>query len=84
MTRYNKERVMNPATDGDELVPDPQVCREFHISYMTLYRWSRDPDLGFAPAIKIRRRNFRSRRRLEEFKQRVARSAELVAATEAP
>jgi hypothetical protein len=59
----------------DELVPDPQVWAEFNISSMTLYRWDRDPRLQFSPAIKIRNRNFRSRRALELFKQNLMRNA---------
>jgi predicted DNA-binding transcriptional regulator AlpA len=60
----------------DTLVPDPQVWREFGISSMTGWRWTRDPTLGFPPPIKIRTRCFRSRRALEEFKRRmVARGA---------
>jgi hypothetical protein len=57
--------------DGDVpdiLVPDPLVVQEFHITLMTLSRWTKDPRLGFPPPMKINRRNFRSRRALEEFK----------------
>lgn len=60
-----------PPPTPDELVPDPQVWREFGISSMTGWRWTHDPGLSFPPAIKIRRRNFRSRRRIEEFKARM-------------
>ena len=47
----------------DELVPDPQVAREFNVSLMTLWRWDRDPrlaKLGWEPPVKIRTRNYRS------------------------
>jgi hypothetical protein len=57
--------------DPDTLVPDPEVWKEFGVTSMTLYRWTNDPDLGFPPVIKIRQRNFRSRRALETFKQRL-------------
>jgi hypothetical protein len=53
----------------DEFVPDPDVCREFNVTPMTLWRWDRDPKLGFPPPLQIRRRNFRSRRQLDQFKQ---------------
>jgi hypothetical protein len=59
----------------DELVPDPQVQREFGINKMTLHRWTKDPALDFPTKIKIRDRNFRSRRQLEAFKQRMLRQA---------
>lgn len=57
----------------DELVPDPQVWREFGISAMTGWRWTRDPDLNFPQPVKIRNRCFRSRRAIEEFKHRMMR-----------
>jgi hypothetical protein len=61
--------------EADTLVPDPQVCQEFGISLMGLWRWSRDPNLDFPPAINIRGRNYRSRRALECFKERMVRQA---------
>ena len=57
--------------DPDTLVPDPEVWKEFGVTSMTLYRWTNDPDLGFPPVIKVRQRNYRSRRALEAFKQRL-------------
>ena len=62
-------------SEHEELVPDPVVWREFGITSMTLYRWSRDPSLNFPRAMKINNRNFRSRRSLEEFKKRLLREA---------
>jgi hypothetical protein len=38
---------------------------------MAIYRWDRDPTLGFPPKITIRDRNYRSRAALEAFKERV-------------
>jgi hypothetical protein len=58
-----------PSLPKDELVPDPRVCEEFGITLMTLWRWDHDPKLKFPPAIKIRKKNYRSRRQLEQFKQ---------------
>jgi hypothetical protein len=55
-------------TNPEILVPDPKVWREFGVTEMTGSRWTRDAALGFPPAIKVRGRNFRSRRLLEEFK----------------
>jgi hypothetical protein len=52
----------------DNLVPDPVVCAEFGVTAMTLWRWTRDPVLGFPPVVNIRGRNFRSRKQLEDFK----------------
>ena len=59
----------------DQLVPDPVVWREFGVTSMTLWRWTRDPIMGFPPPIKLKRgrgtRNYRSRAALESFKQRM-------------
>jgi hypothetical protein len=60
-----------PDNVPDELVPDPQVAREFSVTLMTLWRWDRDPklaELGWEPPVKIRTRNYRRRRPLEKFK----------------
>jgi predicted DNA-binding transcriptional regulator AlpA len=62
----------------DELVPDPQVQKEFGITAMTLWRWDHDRELDFPPPVKIRKKNYRSRQLLEKFKQRVI--AEAIAA----
>jgi hypothetical protein len=67
-------------SDGtpDTFVPDRLVQKEFSITPMTLSRWDRDPTLrrhGWAQPIKIRNRNFRSRRALEAFKATMLRIA---------
>ena len=59
----------------DELVPDPQVLKEFGIVPMTLWRWDRDERLGFPPAINIKGRKYRSRKLIEEFKEKLFRKA---------
>jgi hypothetical protein len=59
----------------DTLVPDPQVWREFGVTSMTLFRWTHNAKLGFPPPIKINNRNFRSRRQIEAFKDRMLRKA---------
>jgi predicted DNA-binding transcriptional regulator AlpA len=61
--------------EPDSLVPDPQVCKEFGVSAMTLWRWDRDPDLNFPTRVSIRGRNFRSRRQIEKFKAHLLRGA---------
>lgn len=53
------------------LVPDPQVCKEFHVTSMTIWRWDRDPrmaELGWPPKVPIKGRNYRHRSKLEAFK----------------
>ena len=54
--------------ERDDLVPDGRVCKEFHVTSMTLLRWTNNPKMGFPPAIKIGGRNYRSRKALDEFK----------------
>jgi hypothetical protein len=56
----------------EQLVPDPVVAKEFHTTLMGLWRWDRDPalaKLGWKPPIKIRGRNHRVRRVVENFKR---------------
>ncbi len=65
----------NSKNEPDALVPDPQVCREFGVTAMTLWRWDRDPTLDFPTAISIRNWNFRSRKLLESFKARMLQRA---------
>ena len=58
-----------PSKDYDELVPDKQARKECGgVSRMTFYRWERDPELQFPPAVKINKRNYRWRSQLEKFK----------------
>jgi hypothetical protein len=78
MSTTTKPPLNTPESEGatpEILVPDPVVWREFGITSMTGYRWSHDPDLNFPPAVKIKERNFRSRRQLEEFKTRLMHKA---------
>jgi hypothetical protein len=67
--------VRNEQDSPDTLVPDPVVWAEFGVTEMTGHRWDQDPTLGFPPKIKIRRHNYRSRRALEEFKERMVAQA---------
>jgi predicted DNA-binding transcriptional regulator AlpA len=59
----------------DELVPDPVAAQELGISLMGMWRYTNDPALDFPVAVKIRNRNFRSRRQLEEWKARLLSAA---------
>jgi hypothetical protein len=61
--------------DVGDLVPDPQVCREFGVTAMTLWRWDEDCTLGFPPPIRIRKRKFRLRRAIDAFKRRMLQDA---------
>ena len=54
----------------DALVPDPLVQQEFGVTAM-----NHDPNLNFPPKIKIRTKNYRSRKALEQFKANLIASA---------
>ena len=72
---------MSILTDDEqpnELVPDPVTAKELNVSLMTLWRWDRDPEMiamGWPPCTQIRRRNYRGRKQLEEFKAAALRRA---------
>jgi hypothetical protein len=60
----------------DSLVPDPVVGAEFGVGPMGLNRWDSDAtmaELGWPPPIYIRKRKYRSRRKLEAFKEAMLR-----------
>jgi hypothetical protein len=62
----------------DQFVPDPKARSEFGLSAMGWWRWNQDAlliELGLPPPIVIRGKNYRSRRALEAFKQRLLRRA---------
>src|SRR5262245_52413114 len=56
---------------GRRLLPERAVCERYGISRMSLWRWERDPALGFPKAIKIRNRNYRAESELDEFDARM-------------
>jgi hypothetical protein len=65
-------------SEVDNLVPDPVVAREFHVSLMAIWRWDHDPrkrELGWPPKVQIGKRNYRHRSELEKFKAALLRRA---------
>jgi hypothetical protein len=64
-------------TTPDELVPDPQLCRELGITLMSWWRWQHDRRLAdiIPPKIQIRGRNYRDRRLAEVMKRELVRQA---------
>ncbi len=73
MSKTRPLAALTTPSEPDALVPDPVVWRELGVTPMTGWRYARDPDLGFPAAIKIRHRNFRSRRALEDWKAKMVR-----------
>ena len=69
---------INAGDQVDELIPDPQASKELNISLMTVWRWDRDPELaalGWPPPVYIRKRKYRCRKLLENFKGAAVRRA---------
>ena len=65
-------------TEIDPFVADTIVCKEFHVTSMSLYRWDHDPakhQLGWPPRIKIGNRNYRLRSQLEAYKANLLKRA---------
>jgi predicted DNA-binding transcriptional regulator AlpA len=58
------------SAEHDALIPDHSVAAELGCSVMSLWRRTRDPGDAFPPPVKIRNRNYRSRRLLEAYKMR--------------
>jgi hypothetical protein len=59
--------------NADELIPEAKVRERYGVSAMTLWRWDRTPNLGFPPAIVIRRRKYRRASELERWEQKLPR-----------
>lgn len=58
--------------DPGDLISDADCCQELGgITRVTLWAYSRDPELNFPPVIKVRKRNFRARRAFNAFKARL-------------
>jgi hypothetical protein len=69
--RTKREAAMANEDPGD-LISDNDCCRELGgVTRVTLWVYSHDPELNFPPVIKLRQRNFRSRRAFNEFKARL-------------
>lgn len=61
------------------LIPKSQVRAEFGVSSMTLWRWTRDPDLNFPQPVVIRRRKYRDADAIEAFQKAQREKGETVA-----
>ena len=57
--------------DDDELIPDPQICRNYKITSMTLWRWRRNSKIDYPHPIKIGERNYVPRAADNAFRQRM-------------
>jgi hypothetical protein len=67
--QHSKDTTQALDPETDQLIPDPQIWAELGITPCTGDRWTKDKDLGFPPIVKIRNRNYRSRRLFEAWKQ---------------
>lgn len=72
------ETALEDSSDFDSFVPERVVLEEFDITSMTAHRWDKDDELrrlGWPPPMYIRGRKYRSRKLLQEFKQRYLKQA---------
>jgi hypothetical protein len=72
--------VLLPDSTGppDSFVADPDVARELSVSLVTIWRYDHSTELremGWPLKVQIGKRNFRSRRQLENFKAAMLRRA---------
>ena len=58
-----------------EFLTGPQVAQRYQKSHVTIWRWTRDPDLGFPKPIQINRHNFWRLAELQEWEDAQARKA---------
>jgi hypothetical protein len=59
------------AVEIGALIPDPQICRDLHITPMTAWRWDRDPrmaELGWPEPIYRGRYKHRDANKYQKFK----------------
>jgi predicted site-specific integrase-resolvase len=61
--------------DKPVLIPERRVAERYGVSWMTLYRWDKRPELGFPPVVHIGHRRFRELAKLEAWDLANARRA---------
>lgn len=67
---------MENSSRARRLLPDPQVCKRYGVTPMTLWRWDQNPRLEFPDAIRINGRKYRDEAQLEVWeRQRAAAQA---------
>ena len=53
-----------------QLLPDRKVAERYGVCRRTLFRWDRNPTLGFPPPVRINNRKYRSVAELDAFDAR--------------
>ena len=71
-TQSELSRAAFKATHGRDVsdptfLTGPQVAQRYQKSHVTIWRWTRDPDLGFPKPIQINRHNFWRLAELQEW-----------------
>ena len=56
---------------GEQWITGPRLARHFNVTPMSIWRWLRDPKLGFPQPTQIRRRNFWRVADIREFEKRM-------------
>ena len=73
MSRRTKA-TSNMSASSNGLLTGPSVCGRYGVSSMTLYRWQRDPTLGFPNPIEINGRRYWYEQHLQKWeRERVVR-----------
>jgi predicted DNA-binding transcriptional regulator AlpA len=62
------------------LIPDPEVCRRYHIHTSTLWNWDHDEKLKFPKPVRIKNRKHRYEDELDAFDEARAAERETAAA----
>ena len=68
VSRVYVEDRLDGFADND-LVPDSVTRQIFGVTYMTLYRWERKPELNFPAASVVERRKYRRVGELRKFRR---------------
>jgi predicted DNA-binding transcriptional regulator AlpA len=66
---------MSDSDPANTFLPDPKVRVRYGVTDMTLWRWSKDPNLKFPQPMKINGRNYRRLAELETWERKRARAS---------
>jgi predicted site-specific integrase-resolvase len=64
-----------PTTDKPVFIAERRAAERYGVSWRTLIRWDKRPELGFPPVIKIGTRRFRELAKLEAWERANAKRA---------
>jgi len=68
--RAKHGKLINVEAAGETFLPAPRVCERYNITDMSLWRWLRNPDIGFPKPLYIGRFRYWRLSDLVAFEQR--------------